>query len=76
MRTDEEPRFRRVGRPRTITGAEAFAKDAHLRRAEERRLRSEGFISITYRPTTALGLPGSRTSTCSRPRKAPSANPI
>ena len=37
MRTGEEPGFRRVGRPRTVTGAEAFANDPHLTRAEARR---------------------------------------
>jgi hypothetical protein len=51
MRTDEEPGFRPVGRPRTVTGAEAFANDAHLTGAEARRLRGDGFISFTVQQT-------------------------
>jgi hypothetical protein len=51
MRKGEEPGFRRVGGPRTLTGVEAFVNDMHLTQADARRLRSEGFISFTAQPT-------------------------
>jgi hypothetical protein len=58
MREGEQPGFRREARPGvvprsrgTITGVKAFVKDMHLAPADARRLRSEGFISLTFRPT-------------------------
>jgi hypothetical protein len=57
MRKDEEPGFRPGPRPgqeprsrETITGVKAFAMDMRLTPADERRLRSEGFISFTAQP--------------------------
>jgi hypothetical protein len=57
MRNDEEPGFRRGAAPDqtpqsggTITGVKAFVRDMHLTSADERRLRSEGFISFTSEP--------------------------
>ena len=51
MRNDEEPGFRRVGRPQTLTGVEAFVNELRLTKADVRRLRSEGFISFMAQPT-------------------------
>lgn len=57
MRTGEEPGFRRGAAPgatprsrETITGLKAFVKDLRLTPDDERRLRSEGFISFTVAP--------------------------
>ena len=57
MRKGEEPGFSPGAapgaRPRsreTITGLKAFVKDMRLAPADERRLRSEGFISFTVEP--------------------------
>jgi hypothetical protein len=57
MRKDEEPGFRRGAAPGaeprsggTITGVEALVKDMPLAPADERRLRSEGFIAYTFQP--------------------------
>lgn len=50
MRKDEEPGFRRVERPRTLTGVEAFVNDVGLTQDDARRLRSEGHISYTVQP--------------------------
>ena len=57
MRKGEEPGFSPGAapgaRPRsreTITGLQAFVKDMRLTPSDERRLRSEGFISFTVEP--------------------------
>ena len=57
MRTGEEPGFRQGALPgavprkrETITGVNAFVNDMGLGPADERRLRSEGFISFTLQP--------------------------
>jgi hypothetical protein len=57
MRRGEEPGFRPGAAPgaiprgrETITGVESFVKEMNLPAVEERRLRSEGFISFTAQP--------------------------
>jgi hypothetical protein len=57
MQKDEEPGFRPGALPgampdsrETITGVEAFVQDLGLPPAEEKRLRSEGFVSFTVAP--------------------------
>jgi hypothetical protein len=57
MRAGEEPGFRPGAAPgatprsrETITGLKAFVEDMGLAAADERRLRSEGFISFTVGP--------------------------
>lgn len=57
MRNGEEPGFRQGALPgamprsrETITGVKAFVKADRLSPADARRLRSEGFISITFQP--------------------------
>ena len=57
MRKGEEPGFRPGAAPgamprsgETITGLKAFVTDMRLGPADERRLRSEGFISFTVEP--------------------------
>ena len=57
MRNGEEPGFRRGAAPDqtpqsggTITGVKAYVRDMHLTPADERRLRSEGFISFASEP--------------------------
>jgi len=57
MRTGEEPGFRRGAAPsampaerETITGVEAFMKEMRLPAADERRLKSAGFISFNVAP--------------------------
>jgi hypothetical protein len=50
MRNDEEPGFRRVEQPRTLTGVEAFVNDLAYTQDDAQRLRSEGFISFTMQP--------------------------
>ena len=65
MRRDEEPGFRPGRLPercpanaRTITGVEALVDEWHLSAADERRLRSEGFISLTSQPIRGPGSAG------------------
>jgi hypothetical protein len=57
MRKGEEPGFRRGAGPDqapqsggTTTGVKAFVKDMHLAPADARRVRREGFISLTFAP--------------------------
>ena len=57
MRNGEEPGFRQGALPgamprsrERITGLKAFVKKDRLPPADERRLRREGFISITFQP--------------------------
>jgi hypothetical protein len=57
MRRGEEPGFRPAAAPGaiprerdTITGVKALVNERHLPAADERRLRSEGFISLTLQP--------------------------
>lgn len=57
MRKGEEPGFRPGALPgalprsrETITGVKALVKDMRLAPADARRLRSEGFISLTFQP--------------------------
>ena len=42
----------------TITGVEAFVKEMRLTPADERRLRSEGFVSFTVQPIRGAGRAG------------------
>jgi hypothetical protein len=57
MRKGEEPGFRPGAAPgamprerETLTGVRAFVREMHLPAADERRLRSEGFLSFTAQP--------------------------
>jgi hypothetical protein len=57
MRRDEEPGFRPGAAPGamprergTVTGVKALVNEWHLAAADERRLSSEGFISLTFQP--------------------------
>jgi hypothetical protein len=57
MRRDEEPGFRPGAAPgatprerETVTGVKALVNEWHLTAADERRLSSEGFISLTSQP--------------------------
>jgi len=65
MRRDEEPGFRpgaaRGAMPReraTVTGVKALVREMRLPAADERRLRSEGFISLTFQPIRGPGSAG------------------
>jgi hypothetical protein len=57
MRRGEEPGFRPGAAPGamprergTVTGVKALANEWHLPAADERRLSSEGFVSLTFKP--------------------------
>jgi hypothetical protein len=57
VRRDEEPGFRPGAAPgamprerETITGVKALVNEWHLPAADERRLSSEGFVSLTFQP--------------------------
>jgi hypothetical protein len=57
MRRDEEPGFRPGAAPGatprergTVTGVKALVREMHLPAADERRLSSEGFLSLTVQP--------------------------
>jgi hypothetical protein len=50
MRDGEEPGFRRVERVVTEVGVAAFAETNRLSAADVRRLRRDGFVSITVQP--------------------------
>jgi hypothetical protein len=57
MRREEEPGFRPGAAPGamprergTVTGVKALVREMHLAAADERRLRSEGFLSLTLQP--------------------------
>ena len=57
MRRDEEPGFRPGAAPGamprergTVTGVKALVREMHLAAADERRLSSEGFLSLTFQP--------------------------
>ena len=65
MRRDEEPGFRPGAAPgamprerRTITGVKALVNEWRLSAADERRLSSEGFISLTSQPIRGPGSAG------------------
>jgi hypothetical protein len=65
MRRDEEPGFRPgaapgalPSEPATITGVKALVSEWRLPAADERRLSSEGFISLTSQPIRGPGSAG------------------
>ncbi len=58
MRDDEQPGFRRVESIITETGVATFAKTNSLPPADARRLRRDGFISITVQPIDGPGTRG------------------
>ena len=52
MRDGEEPGFRRVSKPRVLTGVDAFVSDLRLTPADARRLRRDGHISFMAQEIT------------------------